>query len=254
MTKTSNGQRIRVHKTKDYTVMSNYHLKEKGMSLKAKGLLSVILSLPDDWDYSIAGLAAISKENETAIKSALQELKEFGYLKITKKMPNETDTGRIEYCYDIFERPIKKQEGEKQGVENLGVEFLGVEFLGVENQGQLNTNKETTNNKVKTTKDIIDQWNNEFEEVWNEYPKKQGKTNAQKAFLKARKDGVGKDTILNGLRAYKAFLEANKTDFKYIKQGSTWFNQQCWNDDYTVQKKSGQSVDDEYLAYLDSLG
>ena len=125
---------IRTHKTKDYTVMSNYHLRDKNMSLKAKGLLSVILALPDDWDYSIAGLVAICKESETSVKTALSELKEFGYLRVTKKMPNETENGRIEYIYDIFEFPI--QEHEKQGVENLGVEFQGVE-----NIGQLNTNK-----------------------------------------------------------------------------------------------------------------
>lgn len=131
---------IRVNKTKDYVVMSNYHFKEKEMSLKAKGLLSEMLSLPENWDYSIEGLVAINKENESSIKSALEELKQFGYLKITKLLPNQTKTGRIEYVYDIFE---KKQEGKKQGVENLGVEFLGVE-----NQGQYNIYNKINNNKI----------------------------------------------------------------------------------------------------------
>ena len=63
--------KFKVNKTKDYTIMSNYHLKEKNMSLKAKGLLSVMLSLPENWDYSIAGLVSISQENESAIRSAL---------------------------------------------------------------------------------------------------------------------------------------------------------------------------------------
>lgn len=133
---------IRINKTKDYTIMSNYHFKEKDMSLKAKGLLSQMLSLPENWDYSIAGLVAINKENESAIKSTLNELKEFGYLKITKLMPNETDTGRIEYVYDIYEKP-QKQEGKKQEVENLGVEFQQVE-----NQVQYNTNNKILNNKI----------------------------------------------------------------------------------------------------------
>ena len=74
---------IRINKTQNYIVMSNYHLKEKDMSLKAKGLLSLMLSLPDSWDYSIAGLVSICKENETEIKSILKELEEFGYLEIT---------------------------------------------------------------------------------------------------------------------------------------------------------------------------
>ena len=68
---------IRVKKVKNYTAMTNYHLQNKKMSLKAKGLLSVILSLPDDWDYTIEGLCGLSKDNETSVKSALKELKEF---------------------------------------------------------------------------------------------------------------------------------------------------------------------------------
>lgn len=131
---------IRVNKSKDYTTMSNYHFKDKRISLKAKGLLSQMLSFPDDWDYSIQGLVAINKENEVAIKGALDELKNYRYLIITKKMPNETESGRIEYIYDIYERP--KQDGEKQGVENLGLEFLGLE-----NQVQYNTNNKLTKNK-----------------------------------------------------------------------------------------------------------
>lgn len=135
----------RVHKTKDYTVMSNVHLKDKRISLKAKGLISVMLSLSDEWQYSIQGLAGISKENETAIKTALDELKEFGYITVTKKMPNETQSGRIEYEYDIFETPRE----EKQGAEKQGVEIQGVEIQGVENQGQLNT-KELNTKELNT--------------------------------------------------------------------------------------------------------
>jgi hypothetical protein len=132
---------MRVHKTKDYTVMSNTHFREREMSLKAKGLLSLMFSLPDTWDYSIAGLVAICKENETAITSTLKELKKFGYLSVTKLMPNQTESGRIEYVYDIYETPtnIENLPKEKQGVENQGVVFQAVE-----KQGQLNTNKSIT--------------------------------------------------------------------------------------------------------------
>lgn len=129
---------FRINKTKDYTVMSNSHLKEKEMSLKAKGLLSVMLSLPDTWDYSINGLVAISKENQTAIENTLKELKEFGYLRVDKIMPNKSKSGRIEYVYNIFENP-QKQEGKKQALENLPLENQGVE-----NRPQLNTNQSMT--------------------------------------------------------------------------------------------------------------
>lgn len=145
---------VRVAKTKDYTVMSNHHFKEKEMSLKAKGLLSLMLSLPDDWDYTIKGLVAINKENESAIMATLKELKSFGYLEVIKKMPNETESGRIEYEYIVHEEP--KKQGvenlgvEKQGVEKQGVENLGVENLGIENQIQLNTKE--LNTKESNTK------------------------------------------------------------------------------------------------------
>ena len=134
---------FRVHKTKDFTVMSNHHLRDKNLTLKAKGLLSVILSLPDDWKYSIAGLASICKEGTSAVKSALQELTDAGYVTVTKLYPNQTETGRIEYVYDIHETP---QAPRKQGVENLPLEHQQVE-----NHCQLSTEKQSTDNQ--TTKE-----------------------------------------------------------------------------------------------------
>lgn len=176
---------IRVNKTKDYTVMSNIHLKEKDMSLKAKGLLSLMLSLPDDWDYSVIGLVTLCKENESAIKSTLKELKEFGYLKINKIMPNESKSGRIEYIYDIFEFP--KQEGEKQGVENQPLEFLPLENLGQQNTNNKNTNKLNIKyNKEKDKKeniiaDIIGLYN----EICVSLPKVKTVSNARKTAIKS---------------------------------------------------------------------
>lgn len=137
---------FRVHKTKDFTVMSNHHLRDKNLTLKAKGLLSVILSLPDDWKYSIAGLAAICKEGTSAVKSALQELTDAGYVTVTKLYPNHTETGRIEYVYDIHERP---QAPRKQGIENLPLESQQVE-----NQAQLSTEEPSTDKPTTEKKNI----------------------------------------------------------------------------------------------------
>lgn len=72
---------FRINKNSNYTVMSNNHFKEKNMSLKAMGLLSLMLSLPQDWDYSIAGLSKICNDGKDSIRSALKELEDFGYLK-----------------------------------------------------------------------------------------------------------------------------------------------------------------------------
>lgn len=115
---------IRVTKTRNFTVMSNVHLRDDRLTLKAKGLLSVILSLPDDWDYSIGGLAAICKEGRSAVKTALNELKASGYVRVTKEFPKE-GSNRITYIYDVFERPqdtdfqhLESQHLESQELEN----------------------------------------------------------------------------------------------------------------------------------------
>lgn len=125
---------FRVHKTKNYTLMSNHHLRDKDLSLKAKGLLSVMFSLPDSWNYSIPGLCAILKENETAVKSTIKELKATGYLIVDKKKPcKEEGRSKFEYIYNIYETPQEvsdnnnNQESFFQGIENLPLETPEVE-------------------------------------------------------------------------------------------------------------------------------
>lgn len=142
---------IRANRNENYTVMSNVHLKDKRMTLKAKGLLSVVLSLPPDWDYSFAGLVAICKESETAIKSAIKELKEFGYLTITKE---RDEKGHFDYVYVFNENP----QTDLPLVENPVVENPPTDNPMVENVRQLNTNKSNTkelNTKELNTKDNI---------------------------------------------------------------------------------------------------
>ena len=151
---------IRVQKNKNFTVMSNTHLFDKNLSLKAAGLLSKILALPDNWNYSIKGLCAICKESETAVKSALNELRDNRYVIVERIDPSSETGGRIQYEYFVYEQPqgeenkkidVKeayrvKQESEKQSIEKQGVENLGVECLPIENQGDiLNTNISNTN-------------------------------------------------------------------------------------------------------------
>lgn len=93
---------FKIEKNKNFTIMSNYHLKDINLSLKAKGLLSYMLSLPEDWDYSLKGLCAICKENKDSIRSALKELENNYYLKIAK---SQNKKGCFEYDYIIYETP-----------------------------------------------------------------------------------------------------------------------------------------------------
>ena len=220
---------VRVNHNTNYTVMSNHHLRNMNLSLKAVGLLSKILSLPPEWDYTIEGLAAICKDGVTAVKSALKELKDEGYLVVTKLMPDKTKSGRIEYIYDIYEQPQKKQELEKQGVENLQVEIQAVE-----NRRQLN--KDISSKDVLSKEELKTDYKEEFENLWSLYPNKKGKTNALNDYIKARKAGVTFDEVLSGVYNYIEYINMEKTPERYIKHGSTWFHQHCWEDDYTTKR------------------
>ena len=101
MTYDSNGAIVRVHKNQNYTVMSNNHLQNKDLSLKAKGLMSLILSLPENWNYSIAGLTTLSADGRDAISSTLKTLQKFGYVAIEKSR----EQGQFKSVYHIFENP-----------------------------------------------------------------------------------------------------------------------------------------------------
>ena len=94
---------FRVAKTKDYTVMSNYHLKDRRLSLKAKGLLTVMLSLPDSWNYTLHGLTAINQEGVDAIREAVRELEQAGYIVRTRARNAQ---GQLKgTVYTIYEQP-----------------------------------------------------------------------------------------------------------------------------------------------------
>lgn len=151
---------FKVEKTKNFTIMSNHHLQNKNLSLKAKGLLSYMLSLPSDWDYSLAGLVANSKESKTSIRNTLTELKENHYLSVTKLYPNQTKSKKIEYIYNIYEEPHLEPDIQKQDTEN---QYL--DFQSLENDTQLNTNKQSIKeqtDKIDKTKNRIFEANHNF--------------------------------------------------------------------------------------------
>ena len=94
---------FRIEKTRDYTVMSNHHLRNAGLSLKSKGLLSMMLSLPEDWNYTTRGLAKICKEGTDSIASALKELERAGY--IVRNRPRDGKSKIVDVEYGVYETP-----------------------------------------------------------------------------------------------------------------------------------------------------
>lgn len=135
---------FRVNKNVNYTVMSNYHLQDKKLSLKAKGLLSYMLSLPDDWDYSLKGLTTGCRDGIDSVRSTVRELEACGYLRRSKVRDAR---GRIiDYNYEVFELP---QRGPAEDVPvpapdspSSGNPISG--FPTLENPTQQNTNKQNT--------------------------------------------------------------------------------------------------------------
>lgn len=107
---------FRVAKTRDYTVMSNYHLQDKNLSLKAKGLLSLILSLPEDWNYTTRGLAAICKEGVDSIGAALRELESAGYLARHRLRDRSGRISDTEYV--VYESPRTETEADMLDVDS----------------------------------------------------------------------------------------------------------------------------------------
>lgn len=135
---------FRVEKTKDFTIMCNHHLRNTELSLKAKGLLSLMLSLPEDWDYTTKGLAHICKDGVDSITTALKELERHGYLTRQRLRYGNGQLGDIEYT--IHEKPVnaEKQEyspkRENPRQVNPGQAKPEQAEPGQENPAQLNTN------------------------------------------------------------------------------------------------------------------
>lgn len=152
---------FRVAKTSDYTVMSNHHLRNKALTLKAKGLLTMMLSLPDEWNYTTRGLAAICKEGVDSIGGALKELENAGYIVRNRLRDSK---GRItDTEYVIYEQPQKKPDSDKQDTaypdtENPDMDEPDTDEPCTGNPAQLITNQSSTH-KSSTQRSNPDQSN-----------------------------------------------------------------------------------------------
>lgn len=135
---------FRIERTKDYTVMSNCHLRDKNLSLKAKGLLSQMLSLPEDWDYTLSGLAYINREGVDAIRKAINELENAGYI---QRCQTKSSNGKFSSNdYVIYERPQPLSNSPLSENPTTVKPITGNPML--ENPTQLNTNKQITKKSI----------------------------------------------------------------------------------------------------------
>ncbi len=235
---------IRVEKNKNYTVMSNYHLNDRRLSLKAIGLLSRILSLPPDWDYTVEGLAAICLEGKSAVRGAIEELESAGYIERRQLHKDDGTFGGNEYV--VHERPIS--------VSPL-CDYPSTDNPSSENRTQLNTNIQNTK-ELNTIPPIVPQqgdsthkvsrskrgpkaepdWKPErFAGFWELYPRGEAKQAAIRAWDKLQASDELIDTIARSLKRQVA-SEAWQQGVG-IPYASTYLNQQRWTD---VQKPLAQ--------------
>lgn len=140
----------------------------------------------------------------------------------------------------------KKTNSMYYGINEVFKEFISEEDIKEKVIQKENENKnvndiqnDNDNDNERYVPRIVNEPNyeEEFNSLWNLYPRKQGKTNALKAYIKARKQGVSYEEILQGLNNYIYYIQVERVQPEYIKHGSTWFNQKCWNDDYTVKRQ-----------------
>ena len=192
-------------KNANYTTISNVFLRDKELSLKAKGLLATILSLPENWDFSIKGICATIKEGTTAVYSAIDELKEHGYCKV---VTNRNEKGMIVgNDYTFYEDP-------------------SMENLNVVNQTQINTNISLPNTKDTDNKEKNkeEETNKElFEQCWIAYRRK-GKKGKSKPYWDKLTQSE-KDSVLQHIKIYTKTRELQyQQDFERYLRDKTFLS------------------------------
>lgn len=218
---------FRIQKTKDYTVMSNHHLQNKNLSLRAKGLLSQMLSLPEDWDYTLKGLAAINQEGIDAIRVAVNELEKQGYLKRERE---RDENGCLRgTCYFVYEVPIF----DSPTLENPTQVKPTLEKPTLVNPTQLNTNIINKLNKLNT--DLTNThctYTPEFQNVWSIYPRKTDKTKAYRVYCQRLGEGFSADELETAVKRYIEFCETQGIQGRYVKCLYTFFGEDKPFEDY----------------------
>lgn len=175
---------VRVEKNSNYTTMCNEHLKDTNLSLKAKGLLSMMLSLPNEWHYSVKGLKALCIESINTINGILQELEENGYLLRNRIYCN----GKIsEWEYVIFET----QEKKKLYLENLDIKNKDIENEDIENRDVYKYTKQSNTKELSTNKSSTKKYKETYVSILDSYTTNEELKESLQSFIEMRKKMKG---------------------------------------------------------------
>lgn len=224
--------------------MSNYHLRDKRLSLKAKGLLSVILSLPEGWDYTISGLAVICDTGRDAIRAAIGELEKAGY--ITRRQINQGGKfGANQYI--IREVPAEVQQPLSDFPSTV---IPSAETPSPENPTEIINDQSITDSsnppispeegelpkppkkrgRVKAS-EAESNTPSDFDLFWSAYPRKVDKKKARAAFAKVR---APVSQLLAALEVQKKSEQWLKSGGQYVPHPTTWLNGERWEDDVSA--------------------
>lgn len=215
-------------KSRDYTTIPNHFLRDKSLSCKAKGVLSMILALPDDWDFSVKGMVSIIKDGESALRSAITELRNQGYCVMSRPKEN----GRYTKVVYVFSgEPITEED--------------------VRGYIEQSEKKEEEAEEPHPTEETQD----DFEVFWQRYDKKVDKQGARRAWNRLSKKD--KAAALEGIKPYQ---EARHYEKRIIQHPTTYLHRRTWEDDFSdYEKKAYYEVregDDErvkaYKSYMQS--
>ena len=240
-----------------YTIVDNAVLKNVNLSWEARGFFVFLLSLPDNWEFSIRGLVAMTGSSESVIRRLLKELQIEGYIALKK----HTDkNGRItKWTWDIFETAnhlCKKPQVVKttSGENHKWCEPHEVKPLdGSTTCGENDTIQNTNNNKVlniqstKTTKEsVVSEIELMFDQFWAIYPKKVDKKGSLRAFKNIKKLKEVFPEILKAVEIQKRSVQWQKENGQFIPNPTTYIHQERWN---TVNEADAvQNIQDQMLA------
>lgn len=243
---------VRVEKNRNYTTIHNEFLKRKDLSWKAKGIMTYLLSLPDDWVVNLDEIKRNATDGESSFRSGWKELVSAGY--VSRQPVRDEKTKKIDYWETVIKESISKDKS--HNVENHNVGFHQVGNHKVDNREllstkELSTNKQSTNiQKEHQPSDDGQSTSERFEVLWKEYPKKQGKKKALTYYKRAIKNGATDEVIMQGIEDYKKYLEKNKGWLNPM-DGSRWFNEERWNDVFDEVAEENTTSDE--LNYLEGL-
>ena len=225
----------RIHKEDNYIIVDKAFLLNEKISLKAKGLLALLLSYPDDWQFYEAEIVQHAADKVNSLKSGLKELIENGYI-VRKHAKDEKGKFKC-FEYHIYEKPmLEKPVLEKPTLLN--------------NKDTKNKNTKNKNTKTASSPELA----SEFKEWYSKYPHPRNEQQTMKNYIKARKT-YSAEQLMTALNNYLAEIEEQHTDKRYIKHSTNFVGQEQAFVDYLdtpAQPVLTEETDDSYIATIEA--